>query len=387
MKRISTAWIGVGTLGLALVVSGVAPVTSASAASAKNKTISIGLDQTLSGPIAFVGTPELDGAKYAVKVINETHMLGRHVTLKLNVYDDQATTQQGAINANAIVSSKDVAMFGPILSQVGIATTAITAKAKMLNVLTESSAVVLNSSNPNVYNLTSNGALSFTALAEYCQSQGVTSIAFVYDPIEANQPGLITEATPIFAKYGVTKVTSYSVDSTNNSTFVPTATAIISSGAQAVDFIQPDVGPALLKELKQGGFTGVTMSYTVPPALFASAGAAANGMVMPVSFTPLSVKTPVEAAFIKGYDATFKTTANANSAEAYDSILFIATAIKNAKSVTRAAIDKAASALVKSRAGFTGVEGHFKFTNREGNLPTILTIFGRLATPVAVVNP
>jgi ABC-type branched-subunit amino acid transport system substrate-binding protein len=185
----------------------------------------------------------------------------------------------------------------------------------------------------------------------------------------------------------VTTVTSYSVDSTNNTTFVPTATAIVSSGAQAVDFIQPDVGPALLMELKQAGYKGVTMSYTVPPALYAAAGAAADGMVMPVSFTPLSVRTPLEAAFIKGYSATFKTSANANSAEAYDSILFIAAAIKNAKSDTRAAIDKSAAALVKSKAGFTGVEGHFKFANREGNLPTILTIFGRLATPVAVVNP
>jgi ABC-type branched-subunit amino acid transport system substrate-binding protein len=183
MKRLSTTWIGVGTLGLALVVSGVAPMASASAGSVKNKTISIGVDQTLSGPIAFVGTPELDGAKYAVKVINQKHMLGQHVTLKLDVHDDQGTTQQGAINANAIVSSKDVAMFGPILSQVGIATTAITAKAKMLNVLTESSAVVLNGKNPNVYNLTSDGSLSFTALAKYAQSQGVTSIAFVYDPV------------------------------------------------------------------------------------------------------------------------------------------------------------------------------------------------------------
>jgi branched-chain amino acid transport system substrate-binding protein len=350
-------------------------------------TVTIGIDQPISGAIAAYGGAEANGAKYAATVVNSQHLLGPGVTLKLDIKDDGDSEGQAVVNANSILASDDVAMFGPILTASANATTALTGS-KMLTVLTQADAVKLDSSDPDVYNMTPTGVSTFNGLGAYLKSKGVKTLAFVYDPNQANQPPLMAAAKPVLSADGIQVVKELSVDS-KQTQFTPSMNQLANEKPDAVDILVTSVTAVMLRELQADGYKGVLATYSGPASLFAPAGSAANGLVQPVFFTTLKPINSQADAFLSGYKSAYGQAPSSYNSESYDAIMFIVQAIKMAGSTSRSAVATAAMQL--SQQGFTGVDGDYTFNspdyaNRRANLSSQLLLYGANGQPASVTT-
>ena len=360
---------------------------SHSASLSSGTTITIGVDEPISGVAALFGGAEEDGAKYAAQVVNSQHLLGSGVTLKLDVKDDQYTAAQSVINTNAIIASGDAAMFGPIGSADANATTALIGK-KMLNVLTNADTTPLNSSDPDVYEITPPGSSTLSELGAYFQSKGVKTVAFISDSSAVNQPPLIAAAKSDWSADGI-QVTGQTPVDISQTQFSATVNKVVAGHPDAIDILASPVAATIARELNAAGYKGVVATYNAPDVAIAPAGAAANGLVQPVFFSTLKTVNSEEQAFISGYQAANKTPPNSYNSEAYDSVMFIVQAIKAANSTNRAKIVAAAAALAKK--GFTGVQGQYSFTDpaydqRRASLPAMILVYGATGHPASVVK-
>lgn len=360
-----------------------ASTSSSGSSSGLGASVTIGVDQPLSGSIAGYGQPEEKGAEYAAYVANQQKMLGS-TQVKLNINDDAGTNSQAVVNVSKLVASNAVAVFGSI-SQ-GLATVPITAKAGMLNVVTQNEELLLNSSNTNTYNLTPPGVNSFPPYAKYLQSQGVKTASLVVDPAFTDQIPLAAAATKDFAAVGITiKSTVQASDAA--ASFTPQASKLASQNPGAIVFIASGVTPIMLGELRNDGWKGIALAYNAPASVFASGGAAMNGLIQATYFTPLST-TPAVQTFTSGYTKWGGSAPTNYTADAYDSIMSIIQAIKAANSTSRSAILAAYANMAKQ--GFSGVEGQFTFNtpqyqNRRAELPVILIEFGSNAQPAKIL--
>lgn len=380
----------VGAVGMSLLMAAAACGSSSSHASSSGstkgaQTIEIGVNQPLSGVGAAYGEAEVAGARYAAEVANRDHVLGPNVTIKLDVRDDQYTQQQAVINANAMLASHDVAVFGPIETASAQATAAQLGK-KILNVLTEADGVPLNASDPDVYNLTPTGDSTFAGLAKYLKSKGATTLAFVHDPSSANEAPLMKEVTPILAASGIRVSDEVAVDLTQTQ-FAASMSKLAQEDPSVIYLLANGQAPVMLRELRGDGYKGIVAAYSAPPSVFAPAGSAANGLVQPVFFTPLKPVNAEASQFVTGFTAANHSAPTNYSAEAYDAIMFTIAAVKGASSDNRSAITASAGRV--AAAGFTGVEGHYTFNNtayakRRADLPSQILIYGANGQPASV---
>lgn len=112
-SRISTALRLGATGGVAVLLVGLVGCSSSEPEGGGDNPIKIGVDLSLTGPIAFAGTQELAGIKLATEVINEEGgVLGRPIELVIT--DDASTPDQAILNIRKLVQQEGVsAIAGP----------------------------------------------------------------------------------------------------------------------------------------------------------------------------------------------------------------------------------------------------------------------------------
>ena len=362
--------------------------TQSNGSSGLGKDVTIGVDEPISGSAAAFGGGTADGARYAAYVANQQKLLG-DTEVKLDVRDDQNTNQQAIVNVTALASGPSVAIFGPIVSNTAKAVTAVTAQKKILSVLSQADGVTLDGTNTNVYNLTPPGASAFQAIAKYLSSQGVKTLAFICDPVAANQPPLMDAATKILADQGITVTERVPVD-TKQTLFTATTSKLAASGVDAIDSLTTQVTAIQLRELRDAGYRGKVVTYNGPSTLFAPAGSAAEGLIQAVYFTPLSTD-PAIKTFVDGYTKWSNGKAPTSyTAEGYDAVMSIVAAVKAANSTDRAAVLTAYQNLAKQ--GFSGLQGKYTFdvTNAQNRRPTlagVLIVYGPDGQPAQAIQP
>jgi branched-chain amino acid transport system substrate-binding protein len=226
-------------------------------------------------------------------------------------------------------------------------------------------------------------------MAKVLESKNVKKLTFVFDPTNANQPPLMDAVTPIFASHGIQVADRVSVDQ-KQPQFTSTMNQIASSKVDAVYLLTSGASPIMLRELADAQYTGVKVVFTAPESVVSPAGAAADGVLQSVYFTPLKPANDQGKAFIDGWAAAHGG-ANASSynAEGYDSIMFVVEAIKRAGSTDRVAIAKAAADV--AAAGMTGVQGTYTFDtpdfhDRRAVLGGVVVVYGNDGKQASVVG-
>ena len=315
-------------------------------------------DQT--GAAGYVGVQLLQGMQLRIDELNSTHAFGSS-KLQLSVHDTQSNQQNAISLMNQVASSNALAVIGPLLSNEGLATEPIAAKAGLpyLEAVNEDEQVL--TMGDNIFRTTVSQLLYNPLTIPYLQKHGVRSVAMVYD---SDNPTLVQVGTQQYPS--LLKKAHMSLVSSDGIPIADTNVASLASkiagenpGAVGLMVIGPQ-NPDLITALRNDGYKGTIFGETAMQAgALKPAGSLANGVVYPMDYTP-GLTYPSSQAFTKAFEAAHPgATPNAYNAEGYDTITFLAKAIKAASAPTRAGL--LAGMQVAASAGFAGAVGPLKW--------------------------
>ncbi len=329
-------------------------------------------DQT--GAAGYVGVQLLEGMQLRINELDASHFFGSS-TIQLTVKDTQSNQQNAISLMNQVASSNALAVVGPLLSNEGLATEPIAARAGLpyLEAVNEDEQVLTMGNN--IYRTTVSQLQYNPLTIPYLQKNGVKSVAMVYD---SDNPTLVQVGTQQYP--GLLKQANMSLVSSDGIPIADTNVASLASkiagenpGAVGLMVIGPQ-NPDLITALRNDGYKGIIFGETAMQAgALKPAGALANGVVYPMDYTP-SLTYPTSQAFTKAFEAAYPgTTPNAYDAEGYDTMTFLANAIKDAPAVTRAGLLKGMAAVAAK--GFSGAVGPLKWFgpgNKNVSTPGVL---------------
>lgn len=315
-------------------------------------------DQT--GAAGYVGVQLLKGMQLRLDQLNASHFLGNS-TIQLTVKDTQSNQQNAISLMNQVASSNALAVIGPLLSNEGLATEPIAAKAGLpyLEAVNEDEQILTMGNN--IYRTTVSQFQYNPLTIPYLQKNNVTSVAMVYD---SDNPTLVQVGTQQYP--GLLKKANMKLVSSDGIPIADTNVASLASkiagenpGAVGLMVIGPQ-NPDLITALRNDGYKGIIFGETAMQAgALKPAGALANGVVYPMDYTP-DLTYPTSQAFTKAFEAANPgTTPNAYDAEGYDTMTFLANAIKDAPAATRAGLLKGMAAVAAK--GFDGAVGPLKW--------------------------
>jgi branched-chain amino acid transport system substrate-binding protein len=339
--------------------------------------VTIPVLQSLSGEFATFGKADAEGAQFAAYVANRNHLLGS-TTIKVALYDDASTSQQAVVNMGKIAASTAPAVYGPLIDPFCSATSPITKKYNILQVVSSCDATPISPAETNFFNITPPDPSTLAILGEYLKAKKITNLTFVEDPTFPNEVDLVVAAKTIMRRYGITLNPVVKIDQTQTQ-FLATASQVAQSKPGAVDVLPEPAVPIFTRELRNAGYDGALAAFKLSPNGAQAAGSAADGLVTAVTFSALE-RTARVKNFVSEYKAwSHGTLPGSYTAEGYDAMTFILLAIKKAASTSRAQV--IAGAADVARAGFVGVEGHYNFDNSEfsnhrANVAPVLVEYG-----------
>ena len=339
----AVAWVG------ALAVAGPAPAAD---------TIKIGMSAPITGPGAFSGQLQSNGAKLAVEDVNKAGgALGRPIEL---VVEDDQTTNPGAVLAfSKLAGDKDIPAFlGPIRSTQVHAMAPDVLKTGKPVMIGGTDPVLTHSDNPWLFRFRPNDTYSARVIADFgTNTLGKKKWAIVHSTDAFGTSGMKYLAAALKA-LGIEPVLIQGY--TNNSQdFTPVALAIRQSGADVMGSymtFEADVG-ILAKQMRQ---LGVNVAWIGSPSNATTnalklGGPALNGTYAVADFNRDS--SPAAKDFASKYEAAYKVAPDIFASWAYDAIRVLAIAVNQAKGVEP---DKVRAAILAVD-GYQGAEGTYKF--------------------------
>lgn len=342
---------------MAIVVAWVGAMAVAVPARAADS-IKIGMSAPITGPGAFSGQLQSNGAKLAVEEVNKAGgVLGRPIEL---VVEDDQTTNPGAVLAfSKLAGDKDIPAFlGPIRSTQVHAMAPDVAKTGKPVLIGGTDPVLTHSDNPWLFRFRPNDTYSARVIADFgTNTLNKKKWAIVHSTDAFGTSGMKYLATALKA-LGTEPVLVQGY--TNNSQdFTPVALAIRQSGADVMGSymtFEADVG-ILAKQMRQ---LGVNVAWIGSPSNATTnalklAGPALNGTYAVADFNRDS--SPAAKDFAAKYEAAYKVAPDIFASWAYDAIRVLAVAINQAKSLEP---DKVRAAILAVD-GYQGAEGTYKF--------------------------
>ena len=322
------------------------------------ETIKIGMSAPITGPGAFSGQLQSNGAKLAVEDVNKAGgVLGRPIEL---VVEDDQTTNPGAVLAfSKLAGDKDIPAFlGPIRSTQVHAMAPDVLKTGKPVMIGGTDPVLTHSDNPWLFRFRPNDTYSARVIADFgTNTLGKKKWAIVHSTDAFGTSGMKYLATALKA-LGIEPVLIQGY--TNNSQdFTPVALAIRQSGADVMGSymtFEADVG-ILAKQMRQ---LGVNVAWIGSPSNATTnalklGGPALNGTYAVADFNRDS--SPAAKDFASKYEAAYKVAPDIFASWAYDAIRVLAIAVNQAKSVEP---DKVRAAILAVD-GYQGAEGTYKF--------------------------
>lgn len=349
--RLQAVSLGVA-VAAAIAAAGSASAGAATEGHAAAGPIKIGATIPLTGPFTPLGVGDEQGLLLAEQQINSSGGInGRKVQFVIK--DDQTSPQQSVVNFNALRSSGVVAVMG---SSDADASRAIAPIAQRDGVPFMSLSPVDQLVAPTesyVFMEPFEASLQTERLLQYMQGQKYKKIAVVYDNTDIYTTNGYKATVAMAGKYGI-KVVDTEVDTNTTTDFTSTLTHIKGSGANAT--LVWLTGPAAIGIAKAYYAAGLSskihMVMTEADASYAllvqPAGVAqTNGIVM--TGTPANIGSYLPAGPIKTsykqlaklYKKKYGGVPSGFASNGYTAAEAVFAALKDAKSLSASAIDKA----------------------------------------------
>lgn len=371
---------------LLLAAAAILAVSTASPGFAADP-IKIGVTGPFTGGSASMGVSMRDGVKLAMDEINKAGgVLGR--PLQAVERDDEARNELGVQIAQELINKERVvATLGFINTGVALASQRFYQEAEIpvINNVATGTVIAQQFAKEKanyIFRTSANDAIQSAMIVdEAITRRGFKKPAILADSTNYGQLGREDLEKALKAK-GVKPVAEekFNIGDTDM-----TSQLLRAKEAGADVILTYGIGPELAQiangQAKLGWKVPLIGSWTLSMATFIdTAGANGNGAMMPQTFIQLP-NTPKRAAFIKAYQAAYKTErmpSPVSAAQGYDSVYLLAAAIKQAGSTDGRKIREALENLGTKVEGVVTTYDHpFSKTDHEaisGNIP----VFGKV---------
>ncbi|WP_262106595.1 ABC transporter substrate-binding protein [Arthrobacter sp. Marseille-P9274] len=315
------------------------------------------------GPVAYAGVGASKGMQLAMEEIDEQDFLGKDVRLSLEEVDTANAIERASSEVSRAIADPEVqAIFGPVSGQQAATVAPIVEQAKVPTIFNQagSDGVVIGD---YTFRGTAPMYSYYDIAAKYLADKGLTNVAVLYNATFPTFAEIGEKEFPKLAEeHGLTIASSYAVQS-NTQDFTAQAQEIAAKDPDAVVMllIAPQSVTALT-QLSQAGYEGQTVASSVQAAgNVAQAGRHAAGLVYPVDFSATQ-ESELAVKFIEGFKEKYGKAPDQYAAEGYDSMWWLARAIKASGDSSREGIQKGLKQVASE--GFEGVMGDLSF---EGN--------------------
>jgi len=317
----------------------------------------LGVMVPVTGSEATYGKDMENAIKIAVEEINAAGgLLGKEV--KLTLGDDGCDPQMGSAAASKLVSAEVKAVLGGYCSGATIPTLKIYGDAKVPFVIIAANSTKIIEENPGwAFMINSPGYHQANAAADCHEKLGTTKLALVHQG-DGFSEDLATLTKKEWESRGK-QVVGFDVVNKGEQDFSSLVTKIKSSGAEGVYWTAYHAdGALLIKQLRQGGFTGniVVADGSSSVQLLEIAGQAGEGVYC--TSPPVVDFLPAAKEFISKYTAAYNQQPGPYSGLAYDGTHLLADAIKRAGSTDPDAIRSA----LEDTKDFKTLSGTITFT-------------------------
>ena len=321
--------------------------------------IQIGAVEILTGPSAAYGTAIRAGLELALDEVNEAGVLGRKVQLTI---EDSAGNKDQAINAARKLIGRDkvVAIIGPTLSNEMFAVGPVVNERKIPIIGTSTTAAGITDIGPYVFrtSLPESDVIPVTLAA--AKARGVKTIALMYANDDAFSKSGFDTMKAAAEKAGLQILTIESFGS-KDTDFSAQLTKVKSLKPDAIGvsaLVEPVSG--VLLQARQLGIGKETLfiggNGSNSPKLGEIASAAADGLLVGSPWF-IAKQDAINTAFVAKFRARFNKDPDQFSAQAYDCLHILASAITRAGAAEPEKIREALLATQNS-----GVMGPFTFT-------------------------
>lgn len=366
----NSSLIRIAAVSAGLMLSLAAPVPAAAQAAPP---IRIGAVLSTTGPVGFIGDPQLKVLELYVKRINEQGgLIGRK--LELVAYDDQSDPNNANTFAKRLIDSDKVdMMIGGTISPTALAMAPHAERAGLPYISTGGSAALVEPVKKWVFKTPPTDRLVAERILQDMKDKGIARIGLLSETSGFGQSGR-KEVQGSAQKYGITVAAdeSYGAKDTD---VTPQLTKIRSTpGLQAV-LVFSGAGPAPAMALRNYTQLGMKLPVWMPHAavnqeLIKLAGSAAEGARMPTAAFVVVDALPdsdsskaVGKAFYQTYKDAYKTDASPFGANTYDALMIAVDAIKRAGSTDKAKVRDA----IERTQGLIGLNGTFRMSADDHN--------------------
>ena len=328
---------------------------------AMSHTIKIGVIQPLTGPLAFNGNNDVNGAKLAVKEINARGgVLGKKIEL---VVEDGQCKPADSVNAaeKLIVRDKVPAIMGAFCSGATAAIIPVAERYKVPLVTGVSSNPKLTEVlHPWFFRNAETELMTAQAFAGILyEKRGMKKIYYLAVNDDWGR-GSVTAFSEVFAKLGATNVGVEYINRAANDFYTPLTKIRAMNPDVMVVVAETQAGSIIAKQAKELGLKtkifGVGAWAT--PTFMNLAGDAGNGLLAGVVYTS-TMKSDRNKAFVARFKKAYNELPGKYSAAGYNSINIIAQAIERAGAAEPA---KIRDALEKT--DYLAPNGHIRFDSK-----------------------
>lgn len=345
-----------------------AMMTVASAATAQEQPIRIGLDAVLTGAGADNGQRIQKAAQWAIDLINEKGGVqlpdGSKRTLELVSVDDQAKPDVGLNAIKRLVGDSSVVAFmGPDWSSVTYPTLFVGEEAGIAQFTSSVAQRITQEGQKHIFRARSTDLDWMGALADYLvNKEGKKTLGVTFANNEFGRSGRDVFVKILKDKYNITPALeqSYSVGDTD---FTAIAGSMIQANVEAVVNLgnQPE-GALLIKDLNNLGFAGIFAFNSADSIFLSLAKENAEGVVGPLSW--VSTKPDdLSKQFTDAFKKKFNEDPIGHSVIYYDVVNMIAEGISKG-GATREGVLK----YLKSVDTWQGVQGVYHPSDAKGDM-------------------
>jgi len=346
-------------LALALAMSGASLCLAAAP-------IKIGAFLSNTGPAAPLGTPEKETLEMLEEQINAAGgVLGRPIKV---IIEDDASAPANAVRAAMKLINLDrvVAIIGGSTTGCTLAVTPITEPRGIPHISMAAGIDITHPVKRWVFRTPQTDVLAVQKVYEYLNSQGIDTIAVIYDSNAFGTSGRnrLVEMAP---EAGI-KIVAQEAFKTRDTDMTVQLTKIRGTAAQAVVCWGTNPGPAMVaRNMKQLNMQiPLIQSHGIANRTFIElAGEAANGVVFPAGKLLVAESLPeddpqreVLLQYARQFEAKYGKPADTFGGHAWDALMILVDAIERAGTTDAVQLRDA----VESTTNFVGISGVFTYT-------------------------
>ena len=294
--------------------------------------ILIGIMGPYTGDVSQYGINTRNGAMLYLDAYNEAGGVNGK-TVNYEYEDEKGDATEAVTVYNKLVEDGVTGIIGDVTSTPSIAVAQISVEDNMPMVTPSGTGDAITTYGSNFFRACVTDSYQGVALAQFCQSEGITSVATLYNSESDYEVGINETFVANAADYGIT-ITSengYPADTKDFSAYI---TTIIADGAEAI------LAPNYYEEVglqvtaaRAAGFTGAIMGADGWDGVqngYADAEDLENTYYTSAYFNVDSTEDEV-VSFVSDYEAAYDDTPNLFSALGYDAAMILVAGLEGAE--------------------------------------------------------